>query len=195
MSRVTEGFSVTQQPNSGQGRLAVAVSRSHQRDTHSRWDSPARVIGTSQSPLPAPHTTHTKQTNVRTLSGSRNRDTCDRTPTVTLLGYPTTCAAVSCSTCRYLRYAEVTFDIFVLLSIYSCSFRYTHVTFDILMLLSTYLRYFRYNYVTFDILMLLSIHVCYFRYTCYFRYIRVTFDILMLRSIYLYYFRYTYIKI
>ena len=185
MSRVTEGFSVTQQPNSGQGRLAVAVSRSHQRDTHSRWDSPARVIGTSQSPLPAPHTTHTKQTNVRTLSGSRNRDTCDRTPTVTLLGYPTTCAAVSCSTCRYLRYAEVTFDIFVLLSIYSCSFRYTYVTFDILTLLSIQLCYFRYTHVTFDTRMLLSIYLLLSIYSCYFRYTYVTFNLLILLSIYL----------
>ena len=48
-----------QQPNSGQGRLILEVSRSHTMTHYSQQDSSARTIGPSQRPLPE-NTTFTR---------------------------------------------------------------------------------------------------------------------------------------
>jgi hypothetical protein len=58
-------FSVTQQPNSGLGRLIVEVSRSHAPGT-----TPERVISSSQRPVP---TQQTQETN-NAFSVIRTRD-------------------------------------------------------------------------------------------------------------------------
>ena len=55
--------SLAQQPNAGQGRRVLEVSRSHTVTHHSRWDSSRQVIGPSQRPLPD-NTQHSQETYI-----------------------------------------------------------------------------------------------------------------------------------
>jgi ribosomal protein L44E len=55
-------FSLAQQPNAGQGRLILEVSRSHTVTHHRRYDSSGQGIGPSQRPLSDKKTTLTKGT-------------------------------------------------------------------------------------------------------------------------------------
>ena len=58
---------LAQQPNAGQDRLILEVSRSHTMTQHSCYNSSGRVIGALQRPLTdATHNIHKKQTSMPT---------------------------------------------------------------------------------------------------------------------------------
>ena len=60
-------------PNEGYGLLILEVSRSHTTTHHSRWDSPGRVISSSQRPVPN-NTQHSQQTDIHAAGGIRTHD-------------------------------------------------------------------------------------------------------------------------
>ena len=68
---------LAQQPNAGQGRLFLEVSRSHTVTHHTRYDSSGRGIGSSQRPLPD-LTQHSQQTNIHALDRIRTRNPSKR---------------------------------------------------------------------------------------------------------------------
>jgi hypothetical protein len=61
-------LSLAQQSNVCQGRLIREVSRSHIRIYHNRQDSPGRVIGPSQRPLPN-NTQHSNDADIHGPGG------------------------------------------------------------------------------------------------------------------------------
>ena len=76
-------FPVALRPNAGHGLLMFEVSRSHTTTHHSRQDSSARVISSSQRPLPD-NTQHSQHTNIhapRWDSNPRSQQASCRRPT------------------------------------------------------------------------------------------------------------------